>query len=84
MPQDHRSHQPAVLIDEIDVELVSEVIHECFWKSDPSQNFSRFRDHLLDVLVEISASACSFAPPRSLDRIPWSTIDRMEVIRFGC
>lgn len=78
------SSNPLVLIDEIDklgsgfrgdpASALLEVL-------DPSQN-STFRDHFLDVPVDISK--CLFmCTANDLDRIPGPLLDRMEVIRLS-
>ena len=78
------SSNPLVLIDEIDklgsgfrgdpASALLEVL-------DPSQN-STFRDHFLDVPVDISK--CLFmCTANDLERIPGPLLDRMEVIRLS-
>lgn len=75
---------PVVLIDEIDklgsgfrgdpASALLEVL-------DPSQN-SSFRDHFLDVPVDISK--CLFmCTANDLDRIPAPLLDRMEIVRLS-
>lgn len=82
--KDTGSTNPLVLIDEIDklgsgfrgdpASALLEVL-------DPSQN-STFRDHFLDVPVDISK--CLFmCTANDLDRIPGPLLDRMEVIRLS-
>lgn len=78
------SMNPLVLIDEIDklgsgyrgdpASALLEVL-------DPSQN-SSFRDHFLDVPVDIS-KVLFMCTANDLDRIPGPLLDRMEIVRLS-
>ena len=66
---------PVVLIDESDpASALLEVL-------DPSQN-SSFRDHFLDVPVDIS-KVLFICTANQLENIPGPLLDRMEVIRLS-
>ena len=79
-----KTANPVVLIDEVDklgsgfrgdpASALLEVL-------DPSQN-STFRDHFLDVPVDIS-KALFVCTANELERIPAPLLDRMEIIRMS-
>src|SRR3569832_1324000 len=79
-----KTMKPVVLIDEIDklgsgyrgdtASALLEVL-------DPNQK-STFRDHFLDVPVDIS-KALFICTANELERIPGPLLDRMEVIRLS-
>ena len=75
---------PVVLLDEVDKvgsDYRGDPAAALLEVLDPAQNHT-FRDHYLEVDLDLSRRASSSRPPTSLEAIPEALLDRMEVVRL--